>query len=494
MSESRELVRLCDGGANNADERAAATLLSRIDDRQYEPPQGAEQRVYRRLEQAMGNSLLARALFRGRGSRRQLVVTGVVVAMVAPVVLVLVARSGDTQKEERAQSSDAPWIGGTVTVPAGRVNFADAADSSMTVESPARRLELDTRVIVEADSEALLRVPGGAVLRFGANSEFEQRASTGGPLIRMHRGSVLASVARRTAEHRLSIAAHGYVITVVGTQLRVIVDEQVRAEVQTGTVVVRGVGVEHTFSAGQCWSSRTDAITSCTQTRPLPRANPEPTPPPATQVAPRVESPPRLRNKVSSPKPTPDEPDKVVVEPEPDSEFGQELALYTLGQQKLRTAGDLAGAAAAFAEYRMRFPSGSLRQEVDLSIIEILVRQQRIARAELEMSQFVSQYPSSERRLEIIFLRGNARRELDRCPDALRDYRHVIAHAHETTLVDDATFYSAVCRADAGKQEAARRELHDYLERFPRGRHAVKARAWLNTKNEETADESHSQP
>lgn len=78
-----------------------------------------------------------------------------------------------------------------------------------------------------------------------------------------------------------------------------------------------------------------------------------------------------------------------------------EWALYRLGKLRARYLGDRSGALAAWREHRRRFPAGSLRQEVDLSIVEALVRLGQNQEALVEAERFLAQYPASERRDEL---------------------------------------------------------------------------------------------
>jgi hypothetical protein len=84
---------------------------------------------------------------------------------------------------------------------------------------------------------------------------------------------------------------------------------------------------------------------------------------------------------------------------------GAEFALYRAGRLQARRLGDLAGAIATWREARRRFPGGSLRQEVDLSILDALVRAGRRADAATEAAAFLRRWPSSERRGEVEAIR-----------------------------------------------------------------------------------------
>lgn len=78
-----------------------------------------------------------------------------------------------------------------------------------------------------------------------------------------------------------------------------------------------------------------------------------------------------------------------------------EWALYRLGKLRERHLADREGALNAWREHRRRFPSGSLRQEAHLSIVETLVRLGRNQEALGEAERFLAQYPMSERRDEL---------------------------------------------------------------------------------------------
>jgi len=78
-----------------------------------------------------------------------------------------------------------------------------------------------------------------------------------------------------------------------------------------------------------------------------------------------------------------------------------EWALYRLGKLRERHLGDREGALSAWREHRRRFPAGSLRQEAHLSMVETLARLGRNEEALGEAERFLAQYPNSERRSEL---------------------------------------------------------------------------------------------
>jgi hypothetical protein len=126
------------------------------------------------------------------------------------------------------------------------------------------------------------------------------------------------------------------------------------------------------------------------------------------------------------------------------------------------TFGEPARALAAFQTQRSRFPSGVLRTEADLSIIELLPRLDRHADALAESELFLRAHPQAERRGEIHLLRGNIFREV------LRDLVHAereYARAAEAggRVGDDGRFLHAVCLEALGRVDEARKDYQAYL-------------------------------
>jgi tetratricopeptide (TPR) repeat protein len=72
------------------------------------------------------------------------------------------------------------------------------------------------------------------------------------------------------------------------------------------------------------------------------------------------------------------------------------------------------------------------------------------------------------------FLDGEAKRQLDRCADALVSYDHVLAKRAEAR---SSRWGAAVCSEKLGKKEAARLHYEEYARRFPADDHAKEAKA-----------------
>jgi len=145
-----------------------------------------------------------------------------------------------------------------------------------------------------------------------------------------------------------------------------------------------------------------------------------------------------------------------------------EVALYEVGRLRLRQLGDAPGAADAFALALTRFPQGQLTAEVQLSQIEALLETREYDAAASSMDAFLTRFPNSERRLEVVRLRADLRRERGDCRGAVADYGALL----DSASGDDALYYSAFCRQALGESEEAHRLLERYRQRFPAGRHA----------------------
>ena len=155
-----------------------------------------------------------------------------------------------------------------------------------------------------------------------------------------------------------------------------------------------------------------------------------------------------------------------------------ETAQYELARLLRDSFADPQRALATFQEQRSRFPSGALRMEADLSIIEILPRLGRHSEAIAETERFLVTHPRSERRGEIHLLRGNIFRE------GLRDLRqaereYALGAESSARTGDDCRFLHALCLETLGRGEEARREYRAYLLRRG-GAHTEEAKKHLD--------------
>jgi hypothetical protein len=139
-----------------------------------------------------------------------------------------------------------------------------------------------------------------------------------------------------------------------------------------------------------------------------------------------------------------------------------ETAQYELARLWRDSFSELDRALTAFQAQRSRFPSGALRTEADLSIIELLPRLDRHADALAESEKFLAAHPKAERRAEIHLLRGNIFREVSRDLDrAEREY--ALGAESSGRVGDDSRFLHAVCLEALGHVDEARKAYETYL-------------------------------
>jgi hypothetical protein len=153
------------------------------------------------------------------------------------------------------------------------------------------------------------------------------------------------------------------------------------------------------------------------------------------------------------------------------SGLGAEMALYELGRLRRDVLGDPKGALAALEEHAARFPSGSLRREVEMSHLELLVQSGRSAEALDRSTALLHALSGGERTAELRLLRGDVYRR------SLHDFR---AAEHEYALAErlggsaeaEATYLRAVCLEALGEATAASEAYQRYLAKPSRPRAA----------------------
>ena len=157
------------------------------------------------------------------------------------------------------------------------------------------------------------------------------------------------------------------------------------------------------------------------------------------------------------------------------SGLGAEMALYEVARLRRDVLGDAAGALRVLADYRTRFPSGSLRREADMSQLELLVQLGRTDEALKQSDELLSSSASGERAAELRVLRGNI----------LRKTRSFAAAANEYELAEragargrDLTYFHALCLEALGRNAQAAALFAQYLEQ-PQHSYADDARRRL---------------
>ncbi|MFZ5445699.1 MAG: tetratricopeptide repeat protein [Myxococcota bacterium] len=154
-----------------------------------------------------------------------------------------------------------------------------------------------------------------------------------------------------------------------------------------------------------------------------------------------------------------------------------ELALYELGRLQAGPLQQPAIAVQTFRTARSRFPSGALRSELGVSLVEALLAARRPTEALTELDLLAGTAAARERRDELTMLRGDILRGLARYADASAVVRPLADG--DSRFAERALLTLADCESRLGHAEAAREALRAVLRRFPAGAHAAEARRAL---------------
>lgn len=130
-----------------------------------------------------------------------------------------------------------------------------------------------------------------------------------------------------------------------------------------------------------------------------------------------------------------------------------EMALYELARLRRDVLGDVEGALGALGDYRQRFPAGSLRNEVDVSRIELLARAKRGQEALQASEQLLATPAGRERAAELRLLRGNVYRASGALREAIDEYAS--AERLGGSLGEEAAFLRGQCLEALGEVAAA---------------------------------------
>jgi hypothetical protein len=204
-----------------------------------------------------------------------------------------------------------------------------------------------------------------------------------------------------------------------------------------------------------------------TPTQPEPRERD--TEPSAPEVrGPRPETPPQA----GAPPEAREAPPEARVAP-PPSALAAETALLAEALTRLRQHRDPAGALAALDAYDARAPRGTLRREADGARVDALIMLGRDGDALAVLRTLALQPRGRDQELRVV--RGELAAAQD-CAGAVADFDRVLADGPPARLVERALHGRATCLARLGDSAAARRDLLEYLRRFPEGRFAAEAR------------------
>jgi tetratricopeptide (TPR) repeat protein len=148
-----------------------------------------------------------------------------------------------------------------------------------------------------------------------------------------------------------------------------------------------------------------------------------------------------------------------------------EMALYEMARLRRDSLGDGNAALSALSEYRQRFPGGTLRHEVDVARVELLVRLGRTREALRESEELLASPAGRARAAELHVLRGNMYRT------ALSDPRSAEAEFASAerlggALGAEATYLRGTCLEALGESRAALEVYQRYLSKPDRPRAA----------------------
>ncbi len=160
--------------------------------------------------------------------------------------------------------------------------------------------------------------------------------------------------------------------------------------------------------------------------------------------------------------------------PAAPSAVAAETAILRRALLKLRRERDPAGALRELDEHARRFPQAIAREEAAHARVDALLLLGRNADA-LGVLDTLS-LGAEARAVELRLLRAELRGKTS-CARALPDFDAVVAQAGPPTLAERALYGRATCRLRAGDEAGARRDLAEYVRRFPGGRFASLARA-----------------
>ena len=153
------------------------------------------------------------------------------------------------------------------------------------------------------------------------------------------------------------------------------------------------------------------------------------------------------------------------------------MALYEVARLRRDVLADERGALEALGVYRSRFSGGSLRREVDMLQLELLIEVGRTADALRESAALLASSATGKRAGELHLWRGHIfRQKLGDLRAAEREYAQ--AEQSEGARRVDASYFRGLCLQALGDDAAAASAYQRYLEQ--RGQsHANDARKRL---------------
>jgi hypothetical protein len=320
------------------------------------------------------------------------------------------------------------------------------------------------------------RLEDGTVVHLATQSSARVETTASGPRIALESGSVTLEVSRQSAGRTLEVRSRSYRFVVLGTAFTVSSSrERVAASVREGRVAVyrdrtwlAELGPSEAWSSGSSPPAKPTPAAVTTTAPSAPRASAEPAlaPPPAGPEAPGTSEPSRTvdhRDCLALARGgRAREAERCFVDQAAGDGLRAELALSELSRLRSDVLGDAAGALRALERYRERFPSGSLRAEVDLSYVHLLARVGRSRDVLTETDRLLGGGRARERESELRMLRGNTLRSgLKDFAAAEREYSAVESGGGK--FASEAAYYRGVCFEALGDAAAAAEAYRRYL-------------------------------
>lgn len=311
------------------------------------------------------------------------------------------------------------------------------------------------------------RLSRGVAVELAARSALIPGDDNAPPEVKV--GKVRFSVPKQAPGRRYVVRAGGYRVVVLGTTFDVAVDDRgVAVSVSSGLVVVENAATGRQLARlgpGMAWPGDVSPGKRRVRARAVAGAGALQDPGGARSLDEAVTA--RRRGDARG----------AIAQYQRLVEAGgplAEIALYEIGVIEAEDLLQPRRALLTWQRHRDRYPSGLLRAEADLSVVDALARVGEQSAAFAEARAFLTRHPTSERRAEVARVAGDLARTRGDCRTAIGFYEIGAAQRHDLPDVDDAAYHRAACLRTLGDARATA-AARDYLARFPFGRHAVDA-------------------
>jgi hypothetical protein len=312
--------------------------------------------------------------------------------LLACAALVLLVGGGTVALHQLADSDPAVASAPSASAPGRKVEQAYKSAATLASERAPGHV-----VRTRSGEHAKVALGGGAEAAMAENSAITWDAQ--------HRPSIMGGKAQLTVPHqppgwRFSVTAGPYVVTVVGTKFDVeVADDVVGVAVKEGVVEVSHGAQTIRLVAGDAWNGPLHPEEASATVAP-----PTERPRPVTRLRARAalrasrglqdaDSALRAGNTARA--------IEILTRTSQGKGLVAENAAYELGRVTRYNLNRPREAVALWEKYRTRFPSGLLRKEADLSILDTLSSLGDSRAALAEADAFLARHPGSERRLEV---------------------------------------------------------------------------------------------